>query len=504
MDAFFKFTGTIDRRSPPNEGDMTEPLLRENWLCRNGILKKPDGTERAITTILSDIPRWMGRYYTIETGVAAPKTFAYTKDGIIWIIDDQAQTAVAVKTLLNTNAYPRHQLFKTANQTRLYLVDGNDLYRYDGNSENNFIKVGLTDNAGKSIVPIDVIEHRDRLWLLSKTNLYASKNLDPENFSNANDSLNIIVGSGRGHNLAFARLGYRLYIFNTEGIFVVEGDVISALASTFEVRIVDERKIIAARSVTKVEKAILFVADNYELWSFDGSSAQMLTYKFILRDFINPIKELLDKAVATYFNNYYMLSFVEKGQTEPNMEIWWDSLENKIDIVRGRNISCYLDIDPAEENDYLQSGRSDIGMIMNCDRGYNFDGTAITVKLRTRDIPIAKGVNVRLLAFYPEITPTGNRNIVINYLLDGRLSNSSGADAFWTQNLRGEVNTLGTISIGNQNQFTDRVRPKINYARGESIAFRIEDTTVDLRADFRGIGIDFIKKHERKGKLVGA
>lgn len=500
---FTKFNGDINRRFPQNEGDVSEPMWRENWLARDGILKKPQGTEKAITTTLDDIPRWLGRYYTIETGQISPKTFVYTKDGQLWVIDDLTQTATSIKENLNTNGYPRYALFKTSNQTKLYLVEGVSLYKYDGNNDNKFDKVTLEDSAHNSVKPIDVIEHLDRLWVISNTDLFVSKNLDPENFSDASDSLQIIVGSGRGKNKRLAKIGDKLYIVNTEGIFAVSGDVISALAATFEVRLVDERKIITGGSLAKTEKAIIFMAEDYEIWSFDGNTSQLLSYKFKLKDFVSPIRELLDKAVATYFNNYYMLSFVEKGEVEPNIEIWWDSFEGKIDVVRGRHVSCYLEIDPAEENDYLQTGRSDIGSIMNTDRGYNFDGVAITSKLRTRDITPEKGTNVRFTAFYPEISPTGDRNISITYLLDGRSSNPSGSDAYWNQNLRGEIKTLGFIEVGNQAQTSFRVRPKINYAKGESIAFEIIDSTLDLRANLVGIGIDYISKGKSKGKLVG-
>ena len=503
-DVFLKFNKTINRRDPRNEGDLEEPWLRENWLCRDGVLKDPRGTEKAITTTLTGTPRWSGRYYTIETGIATPKTFIYTEDGKLWVVDDLAQTAVVVKELLKLNGYPKHQLFKTAAQTKMFLVDGDGFYRYDGNNDNLFEKLTSTDTDGKSIAPIDVIEHKDRLWLMSRTNIYVSKNLDPETFNDATDSIVIIVGSGRGRNLAWGKLEDRLYILNTEGIFVVEGDVISALASTFEVRLVDERKIIASRSVANVERALIFLGDDYELWSWDGSESKMLSYKLKLRDFVSTTRELLDKCVATYFNNYYMLSFVEKGEIEPKVEVWWDAFEDKMEIVRGRNVSCYLDIDAAEEEDYLQTGRSDIGSFMHTERGYNFDGAAIITKLRTRDIVVKKGHNVRFLAFYPEIQPTGNRNIVIRYLLDSRLSNPIGADAHFEQNLQGEVKVLGFISIGNQSAFTGRVRPKIDYARGESITFEIEDSTLNARKYLQGIGIDFLQKEKSKGALVGA
>ena len=502
-DYYAKFTGTIDRRSPQGEGDITEPILRENWLCRDGRLRKPIGTQRAITTTLSDIPRWAGRYYTVEAGQITPKTFCYTEDGKIWVIDDNAKTATVIKSDLKLNAYPKHILFKTGEQTKLYLVDGESLYGYDGNNDNRFEKVNFVDSDGNSVKPIDLIEHKDRLCIISNSYLFISANLEPEVFNSATDSLQIIVGSGKGRNLAIGKIEDKLYVLNTEGIFELAGDVISVLASLFTLSLVEEKNILATRSMVRVEKSIIFLADDYELWSWDGVNSQMLSYKLKLKDFVNPYREMLDKAVAVYYNNYYMLSFVENGQTEPKLEVWWDAFENKIDLVRGRNVSCYMKTDPTQEIEYLQLGRSDIGSIMYADRGYNFDTTAITTKLRTRDLFVKKGENVRFTAFYPEIEPTGDRNIIITYLLDGRLSVVTGSGSNWLQNLRGEVKTLGTISIKNQAQFSSRIRPKINYSRGESIAFEISDSTADLTCDFLGIGIDFVSRGKSKGKTIG-
>lgn len=502
-DFYTKFTGKIDRRSPANEGDITSPILRENWLCRDGRLSKPPGNE-AVITGLSDIPRWSARYYTVEAGAISPKTFVYTQDGVIYVLDDLAATATSVKTGLASNAYPTHWLFKTANMTKMFLVDGLNLYKYDGNNDNKWELVSITDTSGNSIKPIDLIEHKDRLILISNTDLYISKNLDPEVFNNATDSLQVIVGSGKGKNFAVGKIEDKLYILNTEGIFVLDGDVISALASTFEVRLVEERNIIASRTAYKVEKAILFLADDYELWSWDGSSSEMLSFELRLKDFVNTNRDMLDKAIATYHNNYYKMSFVETGTAENNIEIWWDAFENKIDIIRGRHISCYMKTDPTVETEYMQMGRSDAGTIVQDNRTSDFNGVAIATRLRTRDLTVKKGFNVRFMAFYPEIMPTGNRDITINYLLDGRSSNPTGSAAQWVQNLQGEVKTLGTMTIKNQEQFTGRVRPKIKYARGESIAFEIIDATLGLKADFMGLGIDFIAKIKSKGKTIGA
>lgn len=502
-DYFTKLTGRIDRRGRRNEGEYDRPYMRENWISRDGVLNMPQGTFRAVTSTITGKITWMGRYHTLETGSVSPKTFAYGQDGTLWVVNNLARTATNIKSGLKLTSYPKHWLYKVMTQTKLYLVDGENLYKYDGNNDNLFDKIDITDTNGDPIYPIDVIEHKDRLCLLSKAFLYVSKNLDPEIFDDSTDSIQIIVGSGKGENLAFGKIpgNDTLYILNTEGIFALYGDTISAVASTFEIRLVDGRKIIAGRTAQFVENAIVFLADDYNIWSFNGSSTTKLSHDEKLEDFFNRNREMLDKAVATYYNNYYMLSFVETGEVDNKLEVWWDAFENKCEFVRGRNVSCYLYIDPAVEAPFQQLGRSDINMIMWADQTNDFDDVPITARLWTKDITVKKGKNVRFTAFYPEIEPQGRRNIQIKYFLDGRLGDTTG-DAQWTQNLQGEVRRLGFIDIQNQTQFMDVVRPKINYAKGQSIAFYISYAESGGRCSIKGIGIDFVRKESKNVKTV--
>lgn len=498
---FLKFNGKINRRLPQDEIGDNEVSLRWNWLSRNNRLVKPPG-HKTTTTGLTDISRWMARYQTFEVGALSPKTFVYTEDGRIWVLNDQTGAPTVVKELLKVNSDPRHWLFKTGSQTNLFLVDGDTLFIHDGNNANTFDVVTLTDSGGSSVHPIDLIEHKDRLCVISRNSLFISKNLEPTNFTDANDSIEIIVGSGKGQNLALGKIEDHLFIFNTEGIFVLDGDVISALAITFEVRLVDERKLGLQHSVVKVEQALIFVADDYELWSFDGSSSKMLSYELKLKDFVNTYALPKTKANAVYHDNYYKLSFVEKGLVEPNTEIWWDAFEDKIDIVKGRNVSCYMKTDPTIEAEILQMGQSNANTIVQEGTANDFNGTAIATRLRTKDYTPKKGHNVRFTAFYPEFEPTGNRDLTIIYLLDGRLSNPQTA---FTSHLQGETTTLGTVNINNQAQFTGRVRPSINYAHGQSIAFEVIEATLGLKSSLVGIGIDFIVKERKKSdSLIGA
>jgi len=500
MYIFKKFTGKCDRRLPRNEGEESSVYMRENWLARDGRLNRPLGTVQAVDTVLTGIPTWEARYHSVETGIISPKSFAYTQDGKIWAINDLGHSAAVCKDGLNINAYPNHWLFKTQTQTKMYFVDGYNLYKYDGNNANLFEKVTITDTDGASINPIDVIEHRDRLFLISDTYLYISKNLEPDNFSDATDSIQIIVGSGKGKNKALRKIGDRLYILNTEGKFALNGDTISAVASTFElVMVEDKHPIIAGRTAVNVEGAINYLADDLNIWQFNGVSSKKLTHFEKLEDFVFNNRAYLDKAVATYYNNYYMLSFVENASTYNNLEIWWDAVEDKCDFVRGRNVSCYMQTDPSMEPLKQQLCRSDAYTVMDADNGYNFAGSAIVSKLWTKDITPKVGYNVRFRQFFPEIEPLGTRNITINYILDGQLT----PNANWSQSLEGVTKTLGLMTFQNQSQATYAINPKINYSRGQSIAFYVSDATKDLRTTLLGIGIDFIPKFQKKGRLVG-
>ena len=73
-----------------------------------------------------------------------------------------------------------------------------------------------------------------------------------------------------------------------------------------------------------------------------------------------------------YDNNYYKLSFVGNGDVEPNIEVWWDAFENKLEIVKGRNVSCYMQTDSTIEAESTQMGRSDTGKIVTDNRGNDF------------------------------------------------------------------------------------------------------------------------------------
>lgn len=505
-DLFLNFTKKVDRRSPHTKGDPDSPYERINLLSRDGRLSIPKGTQRVLSSESESIFTWGARYHTTETGVISPKTFTYSVNGKLWHIDELAQTATEIKASLNENAYPKSWMFKTGNQNNLFLVDESNLYRYDGNNDYTFSRVGITDTSGDTINPIDVIEHKDRLCLISEEFLYISANLQPTVFDDSTDSLQIVVGSGQGKNLALAKIkgNDTLYILNTEGIYALSGDTISALASTFDVRLVDGAKIIARRTAVNVENAIVFLADDYNLWAFDGNSSKKLSHSEKIDDLMDKHREMLDRAVATYYDNYYMLSVVVPGGGPLNntREIWWDAFEDKIDIVDGRRVSCYIPSDTTVESKFLMFCRSDISMVMWAERGLLFDDEAIQYRLITRAILPKKGINVRFLAFYPELDPIGDRTITFRYFLDARTYDLDDT-AKWDQSLLGERKTIGSVNFKNQYAITGRVRPKINYAMGQSITFYLEGSESNLPLTLLGIGMDFIVKRKVKGRKVG-
>lgn len=507
MDKFWKFIGKIDDRNPKNEGDFASPVVCENLLSRDGVLKCPPGTVKDITTELTARSTWGERYNTTETGIVKKeKSFCYTVDGKLWFLDEVTNTATEIFDGLNTNAYPKSWMVKINTQTILYFVDGLNLYKFDGNNTNTFEKVKVEDSNGDPVKPIDIIEHKDRTVLISEDFAFISKNLEFDVYDDPVDSIQIIIGAGKGRNLSLGKIEDILYFMNTQGIFVLRGDTISAVASTFSIDLIEERNIVAGRTAIKVEKAINFLAatdKNIELWSFDGVNTKLLSHTEQIHDKINQEKVYLDKAVAYYYDNYYMLSFVERGETENNLEFWWDALGGSARWVRGRNVSFYMSGNPTVERPFMWVGSSSSNYVLRHAPGERtYNGSNISIYLLTKDITISKGRNVRITEIFPEIQCTGENDIFIRYLLDGRLSDLDHAAESYLD-LSGEVKSLGVIRIKNQNGVMNRIIPKINYSKGVSIAFEIR-MEVDFQVELLGIGLNFIDKGDKKNKKVGA
>ena len=503
---WLKFNKRVDRRSPRNEGDPDSPIRCENLIRRDNLLETVTGTSKAANTVLDSEPTWMSKYYSIESGVESDKLFTYTKGGKLWLLNERDDVIVQVSSnkVFNTSAYPRSASFKTANQTKLYMVDGKNLWSYDGNAGNDWELISITDTDGNTVNPVDVIEHRDRLWLLSDTTVFVSANLNPETFDSSTDSVNIIVGSGKGRNIGFGKIENNLYIFNTEGIFVVTGDVISALAPTFEVELVDPHKCIARGSIQTVEGAIVYLGEDLELWSWDGVQPKMLSYSEHLALDINPYKQQLEKCSSIYdpVNKMYKISVVATSKSLPNLEFWWDAYEDKIYFIKGRKVTCYARSDATEDLQTLYLGCSD-NYIRYEDKSATFDGTPIPVSFRSRNITLVKGTNVRICNFYPQVGVYGDVDLNIRHHLDSRLSDDSSDGTNFNQNLRGEVKTLGSIRIPRQTEFTGRAQPIIDYARGETISFEIVNSTQDLRIKLIAMGVEYIRKSKKKGRIIG-
>lgn len=498
---FVTLKSKLDRRKARNESDIVD---RQNFLSRDGKNTMIAGTTKVTgSNVFTDICTWVERYYSIETGRTTPKTLAYTQDGKIWHVDEILSSVSEIQNDLNIGAYPESWVIKSGEQTFTYLVDGLNLWKHDGNSDHTFQKISVTDVNGDSIKPIDNIEHRDRQWLISKEFLFVGANLAFDVFDSADDSAQIVVGSGKGENLALQKIEDTLYIFNTEGIFAVFGDVISAVAPTFEIRLVDDKRIIAGRTARLVENAVVFLADDYNLWSWNGQIVTKLSHDEKIEDFINNKREFLDKAVAHYDqkNNYYMLSVVENAETMPKLEFFWDAIDKRIDFIKGRNVSAYMQSDTTKEEYFAELARSDVRYLVYANRERSFDGVGIEWKLRTGDLMLNNRRNFRIISIYPEVVPEGELTMYFRYLIDGRLSDTNSADIDF--NLAGESIILGLIKITNQAQFMGRVKPLINYAKGQTVAFELYGRTSSLDLVVLGFGLDIVSKGEKKNKKVG-
>ena len=300
MDAFIKMNKRVDVMSARSEGDKDSPVLRVNLYSRDGQLKTVPGTERMVSDF-SEKCTGAWRYYSNEEGIKSPKLLAYTINGKLWFVDTYALQSQVIKEGMASNAYPKACQFRLGEQHYLFIVDGHSMWSYDGNESWIINDVTPKQSDGTNYEPIDIIEHLDRIFLLTEKQVLISANLAPTDFTDATDAIELIIGSGRGENRQFSKIDDRLYIHTTEGVFVLSGDTISAVASTFSIDLVDDGvRMAPGRSGAITENAFVYLGADRELYSFNGQSKEMLSYNEQLKNIINPEATYLEKTVAHY------------------------------------------------------------------------------------------------------------------------------------------------------------------------------------------------------------
>ena len=498
----------LNRVLPSHELPPGQLQKSMNMYPTHGVLKKVEGTERYNLDSLGNHPiTWVHRYYGRKAdGQKVKKVFCFYDDAI-YVGNDQARTLSAVESGFNKGGYPSSEIIQVGGNARMYFFnEGKDVpYYYEGGTGNTFYQSAIT------LQPIMGVAWLDRLWVFEENSnvLYYSKNLDPENFTDSTDAGEIQIGiSKREIIMGIIRYNDTLYIFSDRKIYYISGRT----PSTFSVREIHANLGLGAtHALCAVEASIVFMGSDFELYSFDGSLASIrcISLELNFRDMINPLKA--ERVVCGYHNDLLRVSFEPFSQESTtvfnsdelitNVKDFGQNGQPKWGHARGTNVSCYSVWNRFGDRNELVTGRSDnTGCLMFHGRTNNFDGQAIEIQARTRDIVASLDTNVRIPTIYVNGKTNGENTIVVRSYLDTRNSEYSTNDI----SQEGEVYTLGFIRIAQQAAFNERMQLDIDKSKGQMISIEIWNNTLDRDIQIYSFSVGIRKSAKKLKATIGA
>ena len=480
--------GGINRIFPGNRmvsKNAQKLRVLENFTSLDGRIKKVGGAIRAHDNLIeSGSGRWGRRIYLERNGERFRTQFACIGNKLYQLDEgnrllNQCTIDGDIVTSLNDFGYPRDATMKVGSLVTTFLVDGEDFFKYNGNVAGNWEKLQTKlDTEGEEIHPVECAEYLDRTWVLqkNKNKLWYSANGNPELYSDSTDCGDIDLPPGDGgFPVALVKIRGFLYIWHEDYFTPLSG----TSHATFGINpgdVIYGYGTRARRSVIRARNFVTFLNSKDNEWYVTGGtldSTKIMSYELHFKELVNPNK--VDETVATFHDDIFRASYIKTGQATLNSEVMYSFDEEKwCGQTEDRRVSVYCPWNGDGDQNELITLRSDIGVVMKNDVGFNFDDQAIRARLVTADYEVDELRDGVFEYVYIDAVPSGNYSLPIKYLLDARI----GLEGVENINMRGDVVNLGLITIQNQLIFVTKAFPKIGKNRGRMIRFEIDDQTL--------------------------
>lgn len=506
----------INRRFPEHKiSNEKKQMLRElnNMLSLDGRFKIVGGASRLDANDKGGFCSWAKRMYYNDGADFKRYLFAIINNKF-YKLNESTQTLNQVEIsgskvpTINPGVYPISTTVKSNDALCQYLVDGINFYKFLPNEAGRWEIVNtLSDVDGIDINPIFNCEWLDRQWVLvsGRNVILGSANLQPENFSDATDSILLELPPGNG-GYPRGLIKYRgtLYVFHDDYFARITG----TSASTFGIRPEDVIELYgcsAGRSLCLFNNKIVFLnSKDNEIYTtagtFDSTDQIPLSYDIIFSQLINP--NHAQDTVIHFDNSLKCLrvAYYPTGGTNFGDEEIYSVAEQKwCGQTRGRNISCYAQWNGLGDDLRLTTGRADKGLVMWNDATINFDGNPIHFRWVGASNMPCDPFEFQMEEVIIDMKPVGDTSIDIRYYIDSRLTTVGDEEV----NQEGEGITLGLINIGEQNIFTNRFTPLVDRSQGRMIRFQIEGQVLNQLFEFYALYVFYNKQQTKFSKLVG-
>lgn len=517
-------TGVVNRRGAVDGLKKGEVLSRENLRViglevSERLNKKFNGSDRYNATEVSGGIFLSGyRYYNGDADhVNFAVTFLYwwnrSTEGRLYHIDNHGN--VTLKETLPVNGYPQPcwEQVKVSSNNLLLFADGfNGIWSYDGNTDYSWIQRSTAKN------PVWMRMHLDRLFAFEENSdslIYAinvTGGGEVTNFADSTDAGEIVIGPRRGARLQWGEVDSQdLYMWKNDSIWILEGRT----PSEFSVRVVHESRGTPARhSVVKTDSTILFLADDFEFYSFGGTQAstQLLSYKMAVsgdfsKDLVAIInKDRMNEVVATYHDHLYRCSIVENGATQNKLEYFYDTTNKTDGLTRDNNVSCYIIYDKTPpDKKQLLTGRTDAGYVMYQHRGLNWDNQAASptmpLKIQSSFLKLDPTIMVRVKRIYGDFQVLGAEDLLVKHFIDARTADSDSVEI--PLQIQGETkNITSFMRMNSQASITSRqVMP---WARSKALShsLKLDFNRKNIDLSFSKFHLEYVPKNRKIRKSV--
>ena len=499
--------GSWNRVTPPHEflvnaNNEIQCSVLQNYIYRDKHIKKTRGTAAYNLTALENKIPWVKRSYHLRgDNSVTKKTFCFS-NGIIYYGDDALGTLTQTKSGLFQGALPTDMTIQVAENSILFLFPGEGKpVKYDGNGSFQW---------EDTVLDVDIVmgvEHLERAFYIKKNSSYLdySETLLPESIEDT-----ILIGNDKnGVNMAMIKgADDSFFIFKNNSIYQLLGRT----PSTFQVRrVTDKYGLASKRGICAVGSGFVFLNEfDKELYFFSGSeqSIRSLTEKEIrLREILNLTEDALKNVCMTVHNGLFRFAFqyVDSFYDYNNCELVYPIAEPQESglphwsLIEGTNVLSYSVWNEQGDKNELVSGRSDVGKLMYHNRGVDFDNNAIETQVRTGEVIASEDMVGRFNGFFIKGKPgSANKTVTFRYFLNGRFSDRGEHNL----STKGETRTIGTVILQMSNLFNDRIRPFVNYSRGNSISFELYDFQNGTDLELYSISFGFNPLYKLRNQYV--
>lgn len=501
-----------DRVSPAHELDMAQDgfvYCRElqNYIVREKRIKKVGGTTAYNSIDLGetqDIP-WVHRsYHKRADGTFRKVAFCFS-NGVLYSGNDVSGVLTSRESGMNTDAIPMHATMQVSGNSIMYFYTGeNEVRSYNGNASYNIQETTLNDDVGRIIESATV--HLDRMWYVTKNSsiITYSTTLKPEDIST--DAGDITIGQESDSVVRRIVVGANetMYIFKNQSIWQLFGRTVS----TFQFRrVTDKYGLANKRAIYPTGSGFVFLDEfTKELYFFGGteSSIMPLTEKRIkLRDILD--HNWADKVTMTVHDGLFRCAFKhiyddnvqDRELVYPINEPGPDGLP-KWSMIKGTKVLSYSVWNQQGDKEELVTGRSDTGKMMYHNRGSHFDNVTRETIIRTGDIVASEDKIVRFKGFYIKAKPgVLGVTVTFEYYLNTRTRSEGSANL----DMDGERRSLADIQVPMQVVFNDRIIPLHNKSLGNSISFRMTESTI-TETEIYSIAFTAMPRYKIRNQLV--